>query len=275
MDLVTVPPAAWFEIDDRYGEELSLKHQLLTERHAEVFATCPESDAARHETLALVVDHLTRHCPTWFSRDSAGLHNLLTGETWASDTLDPLDLAARLVQEDLCLIQDTGDGPILSAASLCFPSRWRLSEKIGRRLPDVHQPVPLYANRLARPVDRFMRHIKPNHIASRLNWSLLDDQALFQPGGKWRRDANTDITADNAGTRVFLRVERQTLCRLPASGAVLFGIRVHVYPLQQAASRAADLADAVRALPDDILHYKSMLPIRDAVLAWAARQAAL
>ena len=48
----------------------------------------------------------------------------------------------------------------MSAAALCFPSRWRLQNKIGKPLSAVHAPVPHYADRLARPVDRFMRHIK-------------------------------------------------------------------------------------------------------------------
>jgi hypothetical protein len=131
--------------------------------------------------------------------------------------------------------------------------------------------VPLYADRLAAPVDRFMRHLRAGHIASRLNWSLLDDPALFQPGGKWRVEGDAGITATNAGERVFLRVERQTLRRLPVTGAVLFGIRVHVYRLDSVidrAERAAALAAAVRALPAEVQHYKSLLPFREALLGW-------
>jgi hypothetical protein len=275
MDLVTVCDAVWFEIDALYPDELALKRHLLAQRHADVFAAMPESNAARHETLALIADNLVLHHPSWFSRQGGTLRNHLTAEDWDIDAPapDPLEVAARLVQEDLCLIQDIIDGPTLSAAALCFPSRWRLSEKIGKRLPDVHQPVPFYAERLARPVDRFMRHVKPGHIASRLNWSLLDDPTLFQPGGKWRRDGNEDVTGDNAGDRVFLRVERQTLRRLPISNAVLFGIRVHVYPLHRIAAQSGPLAAAIRALPEETMHYKSMLPFRPAMLAWLDRRA--
>jgi hypothetical protein len=60
---------------------------------------------------------------------------------------------------------------------------------------------------------------------------------------------------------------------LPVTEAVLFGIRVHVYPLEQVidgAEQAAALASAVRALPAEIQHYKSLLPFRDALLAWLA-----
>jgi hypothetical protein len=271
MDLVTVPEAAWFEIDDRYAAEMEEKRRLMATAPCDVFAAMPESDAARAEARELVATALTAHHPDWFGQDGSVVSNRLTGENWDIRLVDPLELAARLVQEDLCIIQNREMGPVFTAASLCFPSRWRLLDKIGKPLAAVHGPVPLYASRLAGPVDRFMRHVKPGHIASRLNWSVLDDPALFQPGGKWRTEASADITTENAGRRVFLRVERQTLRRLPATGAVLFGIRVHVYPIERVidrAERADDLASAINALPEDIQHYKSLLPFRDALLNW-------
>jgi hypothetical protein len=135
----------------------------------------------------------------------------------------------------------------------------------------VHGPVPLYADRLAKPVDRFMRHVKPGHVAQRLNWSLLDDPALFQTGGHGREGTNPAITAENAGETLHLRVERQTLRRLPRSETVLFGIRVHVYQLGRVIGTpalAARLAEAIRALPQEINRYKSLGTFRAAVLGW-------
>jgi hypothetical protein len=271
MDLVAVQQSRWFEFDDRYHAEMAEKRRLMATAHADVFAATPESNDARDEALALIVAALTMHHPDWFSRDGTILCNHLTGETLDVGSGDPLELAGQLVQEDLCLIQNSGAGAVFTAASLCFPSRWRLLDKIGKPLTAVHEPVPLYADRLAGPVDRFMRNLRPNYIVARLNWSLLDDPALFQPGGKWRVEVRTDITSDNAGSRVFLRVERQTLRRLPDTLAVLFGIRVHVYPLGQAIDRpdrAAALANAVRALPAEIQGYKSLPPFRRALLEW-------
>ncbi|HEY1410908.1 MAG TPA: DUF3445 domain-containing protein, partial [Rhodopila sp.] len=244
MDLVSVAEADWFELDRCYASDMAERRRLLDSAHGEVFAALPVSDAARREALDVVVAALTLHHPDWFSLDGGVVCNHLTGERWGPEAIDPLEVAGRLVQEDLCLIQNDAEGPVFTAAVLCFPSRWRLMDKIGKRLADVHGPVPQYADRLARPVDRFMRHLRAGHIASRLNWSLLDDPALFQPGGKWRVDGDAGITRENAGERVFLRVERQTLRRLPVSGAVLFGIRVHVYRLDRVidgAVRAAAL----------------------------------
>jgi hypothetical protein len=273
MALTTVPECAWFEFDERYADEMAEKQELLHERHRDVFAALPVSDAARAETLDAVVTNLVANVPQWFVREGNALHNALTGEIWDLDapSCDPLELAGRLVQEDLCIIQQGDGGPVFTAAILCFPSRWRLHEKIGKPLVAVHGPVPHYAERLAAPVDRFMARVKPGHIASRLNWSVLDSPAMFQPGGKWRQQPDSAITPDNAGERLYLRVERQTLRRLPQSGAILFGIRVHSYQMARVITTRADaarLAEAVRALPDTTAHYKSLKVYGAALLGW-------
>ncbi len=277
MGLTASKAEDWIELDDRYVAEMAERRALLAERHGDVFSALPASDDARVEVLELLSRHLPARYPDWFRLDGTFLHNGLTGEDWnlAAPACDPLELAGRLVQEDLCLIQPGAEGPLLTAAVLCFPSRWRLAEKIGRPLAAVHGPVPLYADRLAGPVDRFMDRVKTGHIAARLNWSVLDDPALFQVGGKYRDGVNEAITAENAGEALFLRVERQTLRRLPRSGAVLFTIRVHVYPLSlivAGRNQARKLAAAVRALPAEIGRYKSLGMFRDALLEYLDRQ---
>lgn len=273
MSLTTVPESAWFEIDERYADEMRERRELLAARHGDVFGALPSSDVARAETLQEVVRNLCEHAPQWFRREGDRVGNALTGERWDLTELlcDPLELAGRLVQEDLCIIQNDADGPRFTAAVLCFPSRWRLHEKLGKPLPAVHGPVPHYAERLAAPVNRFMVKVKAGHIASRLNWSVLDDPAMYQPTGKWREATNTRITPENAGDMLYLRVERQTLRRLPRSDAILFGIRVHSYPLARAITQpghAARLAEAVRALPQATAHYKSLKAFGPALLAW-------
>jgi dimethylamine monooxygenase subunit A len=278
MGLFSVPEDEWFELDERYISEMSARRRLLATHHADVFAALPQSDDARGETLAEMARSLAANRPQWFALEGPLLHNRLAGETWDRSSLpcDPLELAGRLVQEDLCIVQNTDAGPLLTAAVLCFPSRWRLTEKIGRPLAEVHARVPLYSERLARPVDGFMRHLKPGHIAGRLNWSVLDDAALFQASGKWRQEHNRVVTGENAGETLFLRVERQTLRRLPRTGAVLFGIRVHVYRLGVAITTpvtAACLAEAIRALPESTSLYKSIPSIRAALLDWLDRRA--
>ena len=278
MGLVSCPAADWIELDDRYPAEMAQRRALLTGRHGEVFAVCPGSEAARAEALALLAAHLPHRFPAWFRREGDTLRNALTGECWnlATPPCDPLELAGRLVQEDLCLVRPGPDGPVLEAAVLCAPSRWRLLEKIGRPLLRVHAPVPFYAQRLGAPVDRFMRLLRPGRTALRMNWSVVDDPALFQPGGKHRTERDASITAANAGERLSLRAERQTFRSLAGSGAVLFTIRVHSYPLARVAAvpgAAARLSAAVRALPAEMGAYKSLPVFQEALLAHLAAKA--
>lgn len=273
MNLVAIDPDELVEIDVHYPAEMAERRTLLATRRDEVFATVPGSEAACAEVLAQVVDTLTRCFPAWFGRRGERLDNRLTGESWnlADPGLHPLELAGRLTQEDWCVLQPGDIGPVLTAAILCFPSRWVLGEKIGKPLAEVHGPVPLYAERLARPVDRLMGQLRAGKMVRRLNWSLIDDPTLFQPIRRFRPDADAAFTPQNVGERVWLRAERQTLNLLPQSGGVLFGIHVHVYPLHHLAAHpqaAATLAEAVRALPDEVRAYKNIFGFQDALLAY-------
>ena len=102
-------------------------------------------------------------------------------------------------------------------------------------------------------------------------WRLYDSPALFRPGSHFRSEPNPAITAANAGDTVFLRVERQTLSLLEQTGAVLFTIRTHVYPISRAAEvpgAAGRLAEAVRALPPEMRRYKSLAPFAEPLLAY-------
>lgn len=278
MGLLARQATAPVEIDSRYPAQMALRRRLLAERRAAVFGALAGSGPARAEVLALLGAMLPRHFPAWFSRRGAQLDNRLTGETWdlTDPGIDPLEAAGRLVQEDLCVITPGPEGPVLGAAILCFPTGWRLADKLGRPLAAVHGPVPGYARRLARPVDRLIAGLRPGRMVERVNWSLVDDPDLFQPGGQGRTGPADPVTAATAGAALFLRTERQTLTKLQG-GSVLFAIRVRMHTLAQACARPADaarLAGGVRALPEEMQRYKGLLPFRAALLDWLDARAA-
>ena len=112
---------------------------------------------------------------------------------------DPLDIAGRLVQEDLCILQEVDGELRLTAGVLCFPNRWRLSDKLGRPMMAIHEPVPSYAERLGKPVDRFIGLLAPDRPVWRLNWSLMDNPMLFQPVGHGWRDTDPDFASNVVG----------------------------------------------------------------------------
>jgi dimethylamine monooxygenase subunit A len=256
-----------------------LRKSLLEERRDEVLRALPGSEAACGEVLDQLAGFLPERFPDRFERVGSGLVNRVSGDRWTveGDVPDPLDIAGRLVQEDLCILQEVDGELRLTAGVLCFPNRWRLSDKLGRPMMAIHEPVPSYAERLGKPVDRFIGLLAPDRPVWRLNWSLMDNPMLFQPVGHGWRDTDPDFTPENAGARIFLRVERQTLRRLPCTGAILFTIRTHQRPLEVLADRPqelARLAEAVRGLPEDTARYKSITPFREALLAYLDRAAA-
>lgn len=276
LGLTAVAEPDWIEVDEHYPAHVAERHRLLNGQRAEVLEATPGSEAMQAELLEVLADHLARQYPHWFTRRQDGIENHLLGET-LSLADDPLDRIGRLVQEDFCLLRDEGDGTLtLVAAILCFPSRWRLSSKMGRPLGAIHTPVPMYKDKLERPVDRFLSALKTGRIAQRLNWSIMDDPTLFQPTGHGVNDFECQVTMANAGETLFMRVERQTFRRLPHTGGIAFGIRVHVTPLAPIVAlpgEAARLLAAVRALPPEMERYKSMIPFREALLAFLEARA--
>ena len=279
MGLMPLDLKDWIEPDAQCAAELKEKERLLTGRYAEVFAALPEAALGSAETLALLVEHLPRRFPELYKRSGDRLDNLTTGQQWKihNTPLHPLELGGRLVQEDLCLMQWQAHTQVyhLVGASLCFPTRWRLADKIGKPLNTIHAPIPGYAEQLAPTMDKFFDRLKVEKPVWRLNWSLMDDPTLFQPTRSSRK--RTDITPENAGDSIWLRMERQTLRRLPHSHDILFTIRVYVRPLAHLTTqpdRAAQLAAALRALPQPVQRYKNLPPFIEAALTWLDRAVA-
>ena len=196
----------WLEVDERRDGELELKRQLLETAYDVVVATTPEGDEGSYELLAEVTRFIEVHRP----------HVTLDGR--GDD--HPVVAAARLVQEDLCVLVRS-DAWRLQAACVCFPSRWSLASKLGTTLDDIHRPVPTYDVELSRPTNAFFDRLKPERSFWRLNWTLIDSPALHQPTHA-RRSPRGDL-AD-----WFFRVERQTLRRLADSDAIVFTIRTYV-----------------------------------------------
>jgi hypothetical protein len=225
----------WLVIDDRRDAELALKQQLLTERHDDVFAALPHCLAAAEETLELVTDWLGRH-----DRRPAPV----------DEPCHPLDHAGRLVQEDLCLMAPDETGAVvLAAGSVCFPSHWRLADKLGRPAAAIHAPVPHYDEELRDRVDLFLDRLRPEGSAQRRNLSVHDHDDLYAPEPHESPASFTDDPAD-----VWLRSERQTLRRLPRTGAVLFTIKTQQCRLVEVTDRpdlCRRLADKLAAVAAD------------------------
>lgn len=206
----------WLFRDECFEAQTAYKAQLLRDRRDEVLITLEVSEEACEELLEIVCE--------------------ATGAE--ADAKAPLIQISLLTQEDWIILQKpTGDKEhVATAGLLCFPASWTLSEKIGRPLTRIHKPVPGYAGDIAARVQRMFDGLQPDRPVCRSNLLVYGTPELHHP---LKEGEHRLVGPDDEH---FVRVERQTLRKLPESGAIAFGIHTSVV-------KAADLdKDAFDAL---------------------------
>ncbi|KAL4926279.1 heme-dependent oxidative N-demethylase family protein [Aspergillus undulatus] len=139
----------------------------------------------------------------------------------------------------------------LQAYTTYYPAGFDTRTKISRPLNEIHGPVPGYASKLEKSMDRFFARLEVGRAVVRVNWSVMTrGTGLFAafgglhdhdhshsnpqvpPGEGDGEEDSERINPDTFdGTETFLRCERQTLHRLPKSKALLFGFHTYTYPL--------------------------------------------
>lgn len=288
IGLKPIDPAGWIEVDGDLDACLAEKERLFEAVSGKVFMARPDTVEAQREVLDMLARHLPARFPELYRLDG---DTMIVGEGGRRVRLDPDDpsplrTASLLVQEDLVLMRECADGWRLVAASLCFPSSWSLAEKFDRPLQAIHIPVPAFGpgTRMATVIARIFDNLKPEMPVERLNWSLQEDGRLHHPRSKAERDegvaepAGDFLSARDAGD-AWIRVERQTLRRMPGSGDILFTIRIHLDPLAAlkahpaAAELSRDLAARLMELDADQLAYKGLGASRDRLVAWLGQVA--
>ncbi len=219
---VPVPLADWLQRDEVYAEQMAYRDRLIAEREADVHALLPGAEAAAAELLGAVLATLEGaegyvHVPGGLRRPDGVVVPL--GDA-------PLIVAGRLVQEDLCLLEkpEGAQEHVLTGAILCFPSNWTLGEKLGRGLARIHLPVEQYDEDIARRVQRMFDLIRPEAPVMRANLLPYTFGDLHNPRREFHRHR------PDPGSARFVRVERQTLLRLPVTQAVVFSIHTYMVP---------------------------------------------
>lgn len=211
MGTHATPLDLWLVADEARDMEVALKRRLIDERPNVVFGCLASADDAAEELLRLVVE--------WAS--SQGL---------AFDPPDasehPLLAAGRLVQDDLCLMIPRDGDWYLDGANVCFPSLWRMVDRLGQPTVTLHERVPHY-DTLTTKVDRFFDRMQPDKLVWRRNWSFKPYPHLHLATSKTELPAGGHVVAAD-GSPYWLRSERQTLRRLPESGAIVFAIKIQM-----------------------------------------------
>ena len=256
----------WLDEDQNLSDYLDEKLSLYKNLPNKVMVEDEGTRDAQSEVLAIVQAYVLKHFPALYQLNGnvmrvADQHNVQLDDK----ALSSLAIAALLVQEDLVLMRKSSDGWKLAAASLCFPSAWNLLEKFNKPLHEIHSPVPDFGEgtRNASLIERMFDNLNPARSVLRWNWSLYGDDRLYHPlsdnGMKRRFGEGDDITG-----RVTLRLERQTLRKLPQSGGILFTIRIYLDPLEallrhtEGARLARSIEQQILAMTEDQIAYKGL-----------------
>jgi hypothetical protein len=260
----------WFRIDTNYQRDLALKQQIQQELGHLTTITLPKGEAGAKELLEIMANYLPEQFPDQFEKTGRILINRQTGERFDLDNLpaSPIEVAGRLVQEDLVLLHKDEDGEYrLSAGSLHFPSGWSLQKKIGKTVVEIHEPVPLMNASIGEHIRRFLDKLSPAKQYWRINFLLststelphLQDVPEDHPYSDNRFRDGDENTPENVD-RLVLRSERELFTKLPQTGDVLFSLKTYLMRFRDLPGvMAQKLSDVLAALPEEFMEeYKGL-----------------
>ena len=278
IGLSAIDPARWIEPDGDLGVFLDEKERLCCSHLPQVFCAEEGTEDAQQECLDMLAAHL--------ARDHAGLYRLQDGifnfagrsVALAQPGMPPLRIAGSLVQDDLVILRRRETGWHVVAGYVAFPSAWSLPEKFGLPMEQVHAPVPGFnaGTRNAALINRIFDNLQVDQPAMRFNWSVYPAGDLFWPPEVSSEHGKAPfVPATN-----IVRVERQTLRRLPKTGDIVFTIRIYIDPIRALLAQpdgkalAIALADRLEDFSPDQLDYKGMTKKKAALVEFLRAAAA-
>jgi len=246
--------ASFFKPGESHASVIAERREWLARDPLVHCALLPEGITLLDETVALALSLDT--LPEGISAEAFAClepHGRcrLLGESWEADFL-------LMKPDDMGVFR-------LYGGCLCFPSHWDLREKLGLPMADIHAPVPGLNETLGRQIDGFLQRIKPGISWERANWGLSRTGDLnLHPSRKLPR-----LDATVALDEVWFRLEEQSLVALPASGGILFGIRLVIRPMREIKAdpdTRQGMIRALRTMPETMARYKGIAPARERLL---------
>ncbi|THH20946.1 hypothetical protein EW146_g507 [Bondarzewia mesenterica] len=335
MGIKNISFEKWIELDDQFAHYHQLRLHRMKLRGKRVVQTLPDDPqfatsgyAAAKELVHELAEYLSRRYPNtfhverhprgkdgddgWYGEGRIRMITILppVNATYNLDEEDPMTVAGLLVQDDLALmIEGSGETYYLRSGAICTAGFWRLEDKLGMSLDDIHFSgnVPQYQKKLRTSLNRFIQRLPVDKLIQRNNYFFkivsdftrpvepLDPDELgwaettvgaedaFQSGaglGYGKEDAAEHDVVDAAVEKqdmnvkpsmMRLRMERQTLRRLPKTGAVIFTIRTYIVPVEELVKEVGTpgrMASAIRSWPDDVAGYKSRASYQQYVLPY-------
>ncbi len=273
-----------FDVDEHYLGEMADRSLVLAADPLRC-QILPHMESASWDTLELIMESFSRDYPEYFSL-------IRNGDAWTWENrlmkikdafifgdistlpYPPLEYITRQAQGDFAIIDQRNNNLYMDAGMVTSQADWSLNFDIGMDFMQWHGPVPV-AHELG-VFDRalkFLLLLQVGRPVRRLNWTMTINPHLDtspESYDKWGPDRTT-VTAENAGRLVHLRVELQTLFRLPRSNGILFSIRVYLIRLDELVQNPAwarRMHRVLKALPMELVDYKGLSRFRDYAVSW-------
>lgn len=237
LALTKLEPEWWLEIENTYTSRIKERQDLFKEHGKCVLDYLPGSELACKELMEMCLQFYCARFPTYFSlsADKKLFHNaILHTETDLTST-HPLHVLLDNVPEDFAIVlRNEGDGMYyFRAGVICSSLGWNVGTKIGMQLKEIHKPIPDYKEKMSFSMDRYFSKMPTNSPIQRGSWGLEVGTPLYMPPGhpheKLRESQKEDLTIEEC----HLRVDWQTLRRLPLSAAIVFNFKAVFTPVQE------------------------------------------
>ena len=253
IGLRSLEDALWLEDGSDLIQQIAERISLAERSREVVYQELPGYRPAVEELVSRIAKHLSDFHQDKYAVTTDSITYLpknLTIDLTASDVL--LKVAAIIGEDLVVLSREENEWKIVAGAVL-FPSRWKLSEKIGKGMDAVHTPVPGFAEALAPYMTATFDKITADRPVWRKNWSLHSTPDLHQP-----TSIHTPATPDN----YWWRTERQTLTRAVCGEFLYFTIRNRAEPLswiKENPESAELFAQTLESLLPETIEYKGLV----------------
>ncbi|MCJ1473960.1 hypothetical protein MMC13_002616 [Lambiella insularis] len=276
MSLTKMETDWWLELDKNYKPRITERVGLFEKYGKMVLDYLPGSELACKELMEMALQFLCARYPQYFSlctTEDRGhvFHNAILGTETVINSMHPLHVILHNLPEDFAImLRNPEDGfYYFRAGLLCSALGWNVSTKIGLQLKEIHAPIPDYKEKMEFSMDRYFSKMPTTRPIQRGSWGLEVDKPLFMPPGDPHEHYRDLQTPDLPLSRIHLRVDWQTLRRLPLSGAIVFNFKALFTPVAEFREEAhipALLRKLLREGKKNMMEYKSTWHVEHVVL---------
>lgn len=164
-------------MDSTYLSRLALRKEVIASHRRTVLQALPSSYAAIEEFYTyLLMTYLPTRFPTMYSlsSDKSTLFNKSTSQHLTLGPESPFEtlqtLGENIDTDFLFLVPSSdGDGYILAGFICCFPSGFDTEALLGKKIRDIHGPVPGYKEKLEKSMYRSFDRLEVGKVVKRVN----------------------------------------------------------------------------------------------------------